>query len=199
MVTACQGALPGRSSSNLMRRPGIASAAAGLSRKTWKVSCSRGSSSWYVVSPGSAGPGLPSGALIMPPGATIHTKSVFAKCLQSRSNHAGTPRRICRYDGCASPADGRDPVSVIAYKRSLGVVLGSCCVRPVREAEGNRFAEEETREIACRDSRLETWVHALLPTGNKPGTYVVCVAVRATGNFTIQRGRDVVQGIAHRH
>jgi hypothetical protein len=198
VVTACQGALPGRSSStgcgdpaSPAPQPGVAEDVEGV-LQPWIVEL-------VFRLAGRRRPGLPSGALIMPPGATIHTKSVFAKCLQSRSNHAGTPRRICRYDGCASPADGRDPVSVIAYKRSLGVVLGSCCVRPVREAEGNRFAEEETREIACRDSRLETWVHALLPTGNKPGTYVVCVAVRATGNFTIQRGRDVVQGIAHRH
>jgi hypothetical protein len=42
-------------------------------------------------------------------------------------------------------------------------------------------------------------VRATVPSGRKAGAYRGCVAVRASGNFNIQNGRDVVQGISYRY
>lgn len=42
-------------------------------------------------------------------------------------------------------------------------------------------------------------VKAVVTKGKKIGTYVGRVAVRASGNFNIQTGTDVVQGIGHRY
>jgi 5-methylcytosine-specific restriction endonuclease McrA len=42
-------------------------------------------------------------------------------------------------------------------------------------------------------------VKAIVPDGKKVGTHVGRVAVRATGSFNIQTGKEVIQGISHRH
>jgi 5-methylcytosine-specific restriction endonuclease McrA len=42
-------------------------------------------------------------------------------------------------------------------------------------------------------------VRAVVPTGAKAGSHVGRVAVRASGNFNIQTGTSVVQGVGHRH
>ena len=42
-------------------------------------------------------------------------------------------------------------------------------------------------------------VKAVVPSGKKAGTHAGRVAVRASGNFNIQTGSSVIQGIGHRH
>jgi hypothetical protein len=42
-------------------------------------------------------------------------------------------------------------------------------------------------------------VRATVPSGKKAGSYRGRVAVRASGNFNIQNGKDVVQGISYRY
>ena len=42
-------------------------------------------------------------------------------------------------------------------------------------------------------------VRAMVPLGKKAGSYTGRVAVRASGNFNIQNGKDVVQGINYRY
>ena len=56
-----------------------------------------------------------------------------------------------------------------------------------------------TRTKRIQGFQTGDMVRAEVLTGKKAGTYVGRVAVRATGNFNIQRVGDVVQGIAHRY
>ncbi|MDT4778180.1 RRXRR protein [compost metagenome] len=56
-----------------------------------------------------------------------------------------------------------------------------------------------TRKKRVHGFQTGDLVRAEVPTGKKAGSHVGRVAVRAIGNFNIQRDGDVVQGIAHRH
>ena len=42
-------------------------------------------------------------------------------------------------------------------------------------------------------------VRAAVPRGKHTGTHQGRVAVRATGSFNIQTGREVIQGVSHRY
>lgn len=55
------------------------------------------------------------------------------------------------------------------------------------------------REKRVHGFQTGDYVRADVPTGVKAGIHVGRVAIRATGNFNIQTGADVVQGIHHRH
>jgi hypothetical protein len=42
-------------------------------------------------------------------------------------------------------------------------------------------------------------VRAIVPSGNKQGSYIARVAVRASGSFNLQTAAGVIQGISHKH
>jgi len=55
------------------------------------------------------------------------------------------------------------------------------------------------REKSVEGFQTGDMVRATVTRGKKVGTYVGRVAVRASGNFNIQMGKEVVQGINHRY
>jgi 5-methylcytosine-specific restriction endonuclease McrA len=55
------------------------------------------------------------------------------------------------------------------------------------------------REKSVKGFQTGDMVRATVTAGKKFGTYVGRVAVRASGNFNIQLGKEVVQGISHRY
>ena len=55
------------------------------------------------------------------------------------------------------------------------------------------------REKSVQGFRTGDLVRAVVPTGKKAGVHVGRVAIRATGNFNIQKLSGVVQGISFRH
>ncbi|SIT36181.1 HNH endonuclease [Paraburkholderia piptadeniae] len=56
-----------------------------------------------------------------------------------------------------------------------------------------------TREKRVHGFQTGDLVRAKVPSGQKAGTHIGRVAVRATGYFNIQSAGEVVQGVAHRH
>ena len=55
------------------------------------------------------------------------------------------------------------------------------------------------REKSVKGFQTGDMVRATVTAGKKTGTYVGRVAVRASGNFNIQLGKEVVQGISYRY
>lgn len=55
------------------------------------------------------------------------------------------------------------------------------------------------RQKSVRGFQTGDMVRASVPSGKKAGTYAGRVAVRASGFFNIQLGKEVVQGISYRH
>jgi len=55
------------------------------------------------------------------------------------------------------------------------------------------------REKSIHGFRTGDHVVATVPTGKKAGIHIGRVAIRKSGSFNIQTGREVVQGIGHKY